>query len=236
MKHSDRSDKKELIDLGEPYYTPSEYDHCLEELDRIGIYLGGDRATLWAFDQLPRTPTSIVDFGCGGGGFTMKLAKQYPDAQVMGYDISASAVKYARNKCQQKYPNLSNIHWIVPASTDLKYLPDQFDVITATLVCHHLSDEELINFLKFAYKKASQAIILNDLHRSLTASLGFGLLAPLLFRNRLIIQDGSLSIKRGFIRRDWISYLTAAEIPLERCSITWHWAFRWIIRIDTHEA
>lgn len=233
MKLSDRSHQKELLDLGEPFYTPSEYEHCLGELDRVGRYLGGDRATLGAFNQLQKEPTSIVDFGCGGGGFTIRLAKRYPKARVIGYDISEKAIDYAQK--QKTTAGLRNIEWLIPSSMDLECLPKQCDVITTTLVCHHLSDEELVEFLKVAYRRASQAIIINDVHRSPIATFGYGLIAPVLFRNRLITHDGLLSIKRGFIRRDWDAYLKAAGIPLDRCKISWHWAFRWIVRINTHE-
>lgn len=95
-----------------------------------------------------------------------------------------------------------------------------------------MNDDQLIEFLKKSYLVAKKFII-NDLHRHWLASLGFALVAKPFFDNRLIFHDGLLSIKRAFKRQDWIHYLKAAGIPLEQCSITWHWAFRWVLCINT---
>ncbi len=228
-----RSHQLEWLDLGPSYYTPEEYRHCLYQLDRIGRFLGGDKSTYWAFDQLSQSPTSILDVGCGGGLFTMRLAKHYPNAHVVGLDISKEAIAFANEHLQSSHFDLPNVKFVIPHSSQLDYPPNQFDVVTATLVCHHLSDEELISFLKQACRVANQAVILNDLHRHPLATIGFAPLVPLFFRNRLIWHDGLLSIQRAFKRSDWQFYLNAAGIDRHLYTITWHWAFRWIVMIET---
>lgn len=230
MKNSKRSNELELLDLGPSYYTQDEYEECLNQLDRIGRYLGGNQATLKTFHKLPEAH-SILDVGCGGGHFTIELAKQFPKAQVVGIDISHEAIAFARKK--QQDANVRNVLFEVPSSTELSYPPNSFDIVTATLVCHHLKDDQLIEFLKKSYQIAKKTVIINDLHRHWLAYLSFTLIAKPMFRNRLIFHDGLLSIKRAFKKEDWIEYLKAAEIPIEYCSITWHWAFRWVVRIDT---
>lgn len=224
--HSSRSSEKEWIDLGSDHYTPSEYKECLLQLDRIGRLLGGDRATFWGFDQLKQSPQSILDVGCGGGLFAIKLAKRYPKASVLGIDISAEAIQFA---LQQHAP--SNVSFKVPKQPRLLMPADSFDVVTTTLVCHHLSDTEIISFLQDAFLVAKQALIINDLHRNFLAYLAYHLAIPLLRLNRLVAHDGLISIDRGFTRQEWIHYLTAAGIPLENCQISWHWAFRWVVVI-----
>jgi 2-polyprenyl-3-methyl-5-hydroxy-6-metoxy-1,4-benzoquinol methylase len=230
MINRKRSEEPELLDLGPSFYTEEEYEDCLNQLERIGRYLGGNKATLGVFQNLPK-PHSILDVGCGGGHFTMELAKQFPNAQVMGIDISNEAINFARKKL--KNANVGNVLFKVPSSNQLAYSPNSFDIVTATLVCHHLKDDQLIEFLKRSYKVAAKTIIINDLHRHWLAYLSFALIAKPIFCNRLISHDGLLSIKRAFKKKDWIYYLKAAEIPIEHCSINWHWAFRWVVRIDT---
>jgi 2-polyprenyl-3-methyl-5-hydroxy-6-metoxy-1,4-benzoquinol methylase len=225
-----RSYEPELLDLGPSYYTTEEYEECLHQLDRIGRYLGGNQASLKNLHQLPKLQ-SILDVGCGGGSFTMELAKQFSEAQILGIDISNEAISLARKK-QQK-ANLANLRFEVPSSDQLSYAPNSFDLVTSTLMCHHLNDDQLIEFLKKSYQIAAEGVIINDLHRHWLAYLSFALIAKPIFSNRLIFHDGLLSIKRAFKRQDWIHYLKAAEIPLEHCSITWYWAFRWVVRIDT---
>ena len=228
MKNNQRSYELELMDLGSSHYSEDEYEECLHQLGRIGRILGGNRATLNTFRKLP-PPRTILDVGCGGGHFTLELAKQYPEADVIGIDISSQAIEFAQKRLQES--SLNNVEFTLAPSEKLSYPPNSFENVTATLVCHHLSDDALIDFLKRAYQIATKSIILNDLHRHWIASSAFSLIAKPLFRNRLIVNDGLLSIKRAFKKDDWISYLKAADIPLNECSITWHWAFRWVLCI-----
>lgn len=226
---SQRSHQPEWLDLGSAYYTASEYSDCLYQLDRVGRFLGGDRATFKAFERLKSSPSSILDVGCGGGLFTQRLAQRYPQTEVVGIDISQEAIAFAQKHTSSE----PNIQFIVPLSPQLDYPPNRFDVVTSTLVCHHLSDQELIAFLKQACRTAKQAVILNDLHRHPLATAGFATLVPLFFRNRLIWHDGLLSIQRAFKYKEWVNYLNAAGIHQDYYTITWHWAFRWIVTIDT---
>jgi len=228
MLKTQRSQELEWIDLGPSYYTLQEYQGCLYQLDRVGRLLGGDQATWSAFNQLKFSPTSIVDVGCGGGLFTLRLGEHYPNAHVLGTDLSQEAIAFA-----QQQPARSNVQFMIPPTPELHFDPKTFDVVTSTLVCHHLTDEQLIDFLKRACRVAKKAVILNDLHRHPLAIASFSMIAPPLFRNRLISHDGVLSIRRGFTKQELKDLLLAAGIPLAACSITWHWAFRWILSIDT---
>jgi SAM-dependent methyltransferase len=47
--------------------------------------------------QLPPRPR-ILDYGCGSGALTALLAERWPDAEVVGADISATAVASARQR------------------------------------------------------------------------------------------------------------------------------------------
>ena len=88
-----RSTQLEIIDLGKPHYTDKEYNECLTLLDKISRYLGGDSANLWALKKVKSkfktNPKLIIDFGCGGGFFSAKLAKLYPDCKIVGIDSSS---------------------------------------------------------------------------------------------------------------------------------------------------
>lgn len=229
---SQRSHQPEWMDLGHSYYTSAEYQDCLYQLDRIGRFLGGDQATFKAFKKLSISPQSILDVGCGGGLFTLRLAEQYPEANVVGIDLSKDAICFAKERLNEHNPFLPHVQFYVPNTPKLDE-KTSFDIVTSTLVCHHLSDEELVAFLQQACRIAKQAIILNDLHRHPLASIGFASIVPFLFRNRMIWHDGLLSIRRAFRRQEWKNLLRAAGIDETAYTISWHWAFRWIVMIDT---
>jgi 2-polyprenyl-3-methyl-5-hydroxy-6-metoxy-1,4-benzoquinol methylase len=227
-----RSSRLELIDLGADHYTDTEYAGFILQLERIGRFLGGDKASFKTFNKLPFAPKSILDIGCGGGQFTIKLAKKYPLAQVVGIDTNPKAIEIAKMYLNKEKPSLNNVEFIVPSSIHLNYPTDHFDIVTSTLVCHHLTDDQLIEFFKEACRVAKRTVIMNDLHRHSLARASFAIAAPLFFRNRLIWHDGLLSIQRAFKKKDWCELLEAAGISLKRCSISWHWAFRWMVKIN----
>jgi 2-polyprenyl-3-methyl-5-hydroxy-6-metoxy-1,4-benzoquinol methylase len=231
MDYSKRTSERELMDLGPEHYTEAEYEQCLYQLDRIGSYLGGDKASYETFGLMKSAPRSILDVGCGGGLFTIKLAKRFPNARVIGSDISKEAITFANKQLENLKVPLSNVEFIQQLKPEIPNIP-KIDVITATLMCHHLTDNEVVRFLKSAYELAQKAVIINDLHRNPVAYYSFTAIAPLLFRNKLVLNDGPISILRGFSKQEWINYLKEANIPLKNCKLTWHWAFRWMLFIN----
>lgn len=208
-------------------FTDQEYDNCLKQLGNVGNWLQGDRATFKVLKKLNKAPQSILDIGCGGGYFTKKLAQFYSTAAVLGVDLNPKAIQHAIQNNKER----SNLNFEVWEKSSFNKV-ESYDLILTTLVCHHMSDQELILFLKQAYKACRHAIVINDLHRHVLAYCSFALIAPVLFQNRLISHDGLISIKRGFKHSEWIHYLKEAGIPLENCSIKRHFPFRWTVVIQ----
>ena len=230
-----RSSQSEIIDLGPPHYTEEEYNDCLTKLDRVGRWLGGDQATFAALD-FSQTPLSILDVGCGGGSFTIRLAQRYPQAQVMGIDINPLAINYAKRKLSSMLHPPRHITFECRPQEKLEEAKKSYDIVLSTLVCHHLSDEDLIDFVTRAVKVAKKKVIFNDLHRHPMAYYLFKTIAPIMFKNRLIQHDGPISILRSFTYQDWIYYLEKARIPPSSYSIQWRYAFRWLVEINTEES
>lgn len=228
MNLSQRARAPEIIDLGPSAYGQEEFSDCLEKLVRIGKHIGAEAATLRAFRQLPRSPDSILDVGCGGGHFTAKLAKTFPDCRVIGVDRNEAAIAFAK---QRHLAGISNLAFHHVEGEEVNGADGSVDVITATLVCHHMDDAELVDFLVRARRTARQAIILNDLHRHRLALVGFFVLSHLLYRNRLIQSDGLVSIRKSFRRRDWQTLLRQAGIPGDQADLRWCWPFRWRLSI-----
>jgi SAM-dependent methyltransferase len=103
----------------------------------------------------------------------------------------------------------------VPPFADLA-----FDVVTASLVLHHFEEGELADLLRALYRLAARALVVSDLRRA-TVPLLFGRLAfPLLFRSRVSVHDGLVSIRRGFRPDELRRVFEEAGLPqvrLRRC-------------------
>lgn len=231
MRHK-RSTMQELIDLGEPHYSPQEYEDCMHQLDAIGRWLGGDLATWASLKRMPHEPTSILDVGCGGGLFTIRLAKWYPNATVVGIDINEKAIAFANKALENMKDPPKNVRFEWKQEARLTEQKDSYDVILSTLVCHHLTDKQLVDYIIQATAIAKKKVIINDLHRHPIAYYGFKFISPLLFPNRLVKHDGPLSVSRAFRYHDWISYLTSANLAPSDYKIKWQWAFRWLVEIN----
>ena len=221
-----RSQEKELLDLGPEHYFEAEYKECLKNLFQLNKLLGFYRDTVNILKTF-YAKASVLDVGCGGGLFLLHLGKRFPQMQMTGSEISSAAVQIAQQSLQswkQKHPTLQ-VAFEQQDQKELTLAPNSVDIILITLVCHHLTDAELVNFLKQAHQIAAKAVIINDLHRHWLAHKLYRLFCPLLFKNRLINHDGLISIRRGFIRQEWQRILEQANLP--QYSLKWCFPFRW---------
>ena len=91
-----------------------------------------------------------------------------------------------------------------------------FDLIVSSLVAHHMSEAQLIDFLRFMEAEAVRGWMVNDLHRHPLAHAGFPLLARLFRWHRIVREDGTLSIARSFRPADWRALLDRAGITEAR--------------------
>lgn len=94
-----------------------------------------------------RSPTDIVDIGCGPGNSTEILKKRYPNAAVVGADNSENMLEAAR----QKYPNIEFI--LCDASNDLNGIGRKFDIVFSNACIqwvpdHHKLLREMMSLLK----------------------------------------------------------------------------------------
>jgi 2-polyprenyl-3-methyl-5-hydroxy-6-metoxy-1,4-benzoquinol methylase len=221
-----RSQEKELLDLGSDYYTSEEYEHCMKMLFRVNKIFGFFNSTVKILKRFPNTST-LLDIGCGSGLFLLNLSKYFPNMRLTGADISSDAINLAQLELLvwEKANLAKNVTFHLQTNPRSQLSVDSVDIILATMVCHHLSDDELVVFLQDSLMGSRLAVIINDLHRHSIAQWFYALVSPLIFRNRLITHDGLISIRRGFTRSDWRLILVKAGI--KNYEIKWCFPFRW---------
>jgi len=223
-----RSSEKEILDLGPDHYTPAEFKHCQKMLFRVNQLLGCFNGTVKQLKNLPVT-SNIMDIGCGAGLFILHLSRRFPNMTFHGVDISEEAIAMANNEKSKFASATHNVTFEHLAEPALKYEENSVDVILATMVCHHMSDQDLIQFFRQAERTAKNKVIINDLHRQSIAYWFYYIFSPILFNDRLITHDGLISIRRGFIRKELKSLLEQANI--RHYHIKWCFPFRWRVII-----
>lgn len=223
-----RSSEKEILDLGPGYYTLAEFKHCQKMLFRVNQLLGCFHGTVRLLKKLPGT-TSIMDIGCGAGLFILHLSRLFPDMKFHGVDISTEAIAMAIDEKSKFSSDTQNVRFEQLLQPVLNYEENSIDVILATMVCHHMSDQEFVMFLKQAEHTARNKIIINDLHRHSIAYWFYYIFSPILFNDRLITHDGLISIRRGFTHKELKILLDQANI--RHYKIKWCFPFRWRVII-----
>lgn len=91
----------------------------------------------------PKPNQNILDIGCGPGNLIIALKKFEPSIHVTGIDIDIKILKVAEKKLKKE-----NIQaQIVQASATHLPLTDNFDIVTSTLMFHHLDRGQKIKML-----------------------------------------------------------------------------------------
>jgi SAM-dependent methyltransferase len=201
----------------------------LDELELINTLLGGYAPLSNALEQLVQrvgvSSFRILDAGSGGGDTLRYLArwakrKGY-SLELEGLDVNPFMLEYARQKALH-YPQISFSKADVFSETIAQ---KQADVLTASLFCHHFSDEDLVTLFRNWYRQVRYAFIINDLHRHPLAYYSIYWLTRLGKGSYLVQHDAPLSVLRAFKRRELQVLLHKAGIT--NYQIRWCWAFRY---------
>ena len=212
-----------------------KFRDALDKLETINRLLGGNSVTIKGLKKLLKTSSknktiTIVDLGCGHGDILRDVSKfgrkNNYRFKLIGIDANYAAVEYAR-ELSVDYPELS-FETIDIFSEDFKI--QTYDVVLCTLFLHHFKSEELISFLKPTLQKVKIGAVVNDLHRHRLAYYLFKLIG-LFIKNKMVREDGLISVLRAFKREELETILTQVQVPF---SIQWKWAFRflWILKKD----
>ncbi len=84
-----------------------------------------------------RKPKRILDFGCGAGRSLPYLDAYFPDAELCGYDLSTASLEIAAARVPRAH-----------LFSDWESLGDNFDLILAANVFHHIPPDAHLSVLK----------------------------------------------------------------------------------------
>jgi ubiquinone/menaquinone biosynthesis C-methylase UbiE len=84
---------------------------------------------------MPRVKGTALDIGCGDGSNMESIAKNAPNARLVGIDI---AYKLTHQGKEGKDPSVTNIEYIVADASYLPFRDDAFDLVFALATLHHV--------------------------------------------------------------------------------------------------
>ena len=224
MSFKNRSYQPELLDgKNIPF---EDIQRNMKELDFINTYLGGHKITRKGLEDFsPQQKMVIVEIGCGGGD-NLRILKKWAagskiEVSLTGVDINSECVQFARQRISN-----NGISFICSdyRLTNFDVLPD---VIFSSLFCHHFKDDELVEMIQWMYQHSKKGFFINDLHRHPLAFNLIKWLTKIFSKSYMVKHDAPISVKRGFLKEEWIGIFDKAGI--KNFQISWQWAFRWLI-------
>jgi SAM-dependent methyltransferase len=208
---SARATDPEALDLG---VAPEEALRSLADLRFVNRWLGNrTRFVSAVLPYLRSSPRArVLDVGCGSGDMAVALRRALRGRlTAVGADIKLLHLQAAPRDLLR----------VVADARRLPFAPLTFDVVTASLFLHHFEEAELPALLRSLYALAARALVVNDLRRARVPYV-FGRAAfPLLFRSRVSVEDGLVSIRRSFREPELRAAFAAAGIPSVRIERTW---------------
>jgi SAM-dependent methyltransferase len=207
-----RSTQGELLDQD---ISDAEALRSLQDLRFVNRWLGNARSVLAAVG--PHLPPGgrLLDVGCASGDLPAYLLARLPGPTVAtGVDIKPLHFRFAPRTLQR----------VVADARALPFAERSFDVVTASLFLHHFDAHDLPVVLAGLFSLARRALVVNDLERSLVPYLFGRAFFRLLLRSRVSVEDGLVSIRRGFRAHELVSAFEACGLP--RPAVTRHFPYR----------
>jgi len=221
-----RSTQPELMDTACTDFE--DYRRCLRDLSRVNAATLTHRPMLAWLRRRTGGPGaaagpafSLLDIACGHGDALRRIRRQHPAARLEGIDLNPWSTRAAREATDPA----ANI--VFHTGDAFAFTPDTpFDFIISSQFTHHLTDEQVVSFLRWLPAHATHGWFIGDLHRHPVSYYGFPLLARLAGWHRFVRQDGQVSIARAFVRAEWHTLLQQAGITDAQATVTWRLPFR----------
>lgn len=221
-----RSYQKELMDGDDISFDAMA--QTLKELNIINTRLGGHAITLKGLKKLKgnATPLTICEIGCGGGDNLFAIYKYCTKNNIpvsfIGIDMNAECLAFAK----QQYPQLP-CQWICSDYEKVNFGNNKPTIIFSSLFCHHFTNEQLINMLRWLQQNSKTGFFINDLQRHWLAYYLIKYITKFFSKSYLVKNDACLSVARSFRKKDWQQLFRQSGIA--NFTITWKWAFRWLV-------
>ncbi|GAA3798462.1 hypothetical protein GCM10022600_20330 [Qipengyuania pelagi] len=198
--------------MDDPALDAATYTEVLHDLAQVNTVTLARRPTL---DFLRRAVGGRKSFRCldvgFGDGDMLRAIRSWADrrgieAELIGVDLNSRSVAAAR----ERTPSTMRIDYRTGDYADLA--GEGWDCIVSSLVAHHMTRDQLVQFLRFMDREAQMGWFVNDLRRSRFAWLGYPLLARVMNWHPIVRHDGRLSIARSYRRKEWAPILASAAV------------------------
>jgi len=185
--------------MDRPQAISRELERDLENLRDLNRWFGSYAliATFLSRWIKPGAKMCIVDLATGSGDIPRLIAeygrKVGAELRIDALDQQSSTLEIAK-KLSANYPEISFV-----AGNILEWnAAEAYDLVLCTLALHHFSEEDAVHVLQRCRELSRRFVLVSDLRRGWTATLGVRLLTATMFREAMTKYDARLSAERAF--------------------------------------
>jgi SAM-dependent methyltransferase len=101
---------------------------------------------------------------------------------------------------------------VVGSALQLPFADGSFDLVVASQMTHHLTDEQVVTHWREAWRVTRDAIFICDLHRNALLYTLVWLALHMMRAEANVLEDGLISVRRGFRLGEWRGLAAQAGI------------------------
>jgi len=228
----ERSEELEHLDRGD--YTAAEYEGCMAELRRVNRWLGDGRALrLSVLPLIGRDAGgefALLDVGAGSGELLRAVAAWAREgrrgARLVGLELNRRSAEAILEESR----DFEEVRAVRGDALRLPFADRAFDYVMCSLFTHHFKGDALVNVVREMARVARRRIFVVDLHRHPVAYYFYTTAGRAFLRNRLVREDGALSILRGFVPGELRAL--ARQAGLEEFEVQRRFPYRLVLSAD----
>jgi SAM-dependent methyltransferase len=188
-----RSAQAEYFDL--PGRSASDISSDFRDLDRINRFFQfarpfQEKLPVWLGAERCRE-LNILDVGAGTGLLAQTLSRWAAKRDWKWNFTNLDANSLAP-------PSDATAARVVGSALKLPFADNRFDLVIASQMTHHLTDDEAAMHLREAWRVTRDAVMISDMHRNLGLHAVLWLSTLLLGIGRSVRSDALVSVQRGF--------------------------------------
>jgi ubiquinone/menaquinone biosynthesis C-methylase UbiE len=206
--------------------TPAEIAASLGDLRRINRWFGGIATTQTMIeqvaDQLNINSLSLLEVAAGSGDVP-RIAAQRLKARGIQLEITLLDRAASHFNSADANNGGSSIRTVVADAIALPFPEDSFDLVDCGLFAHHLSPEQVVQFVDEGLRVCRRAVLINDLVRHIL-HLTLVYAGMPLYRSRLTRHDAPASVRQAYAPAEMAALLGRTKAA--RTEIQRHYLFR----------
>jgi SAM-dependent methyltransferase len=163
-------------------------------------------------------PIRILDVGSGYGDGLNRI-EQWAETRGIAVELTGLDLNPdVRVIAAEAAPASSKIRWVT-GDVFAYAPPQQAHLIVSSLFTHHLSEDNIVRFLRWMEKNAKMGWYINDLSRAAIPYYSFKVFAMLARLHPYVQHDGPISIARAFKKQDWQRMCAASGLEEQEVNI-----------------